>query len=392
MVELDLSRTLIGDRPWQQRASPLARLALGAYVVIVIYAGLAPWSGWRDLGISPFAYLWSPLPRHLTTFDLAVNVLAYLPLGALAVLALHPRLRGLAALLLAVLLSCALSGTVESLQTYLPRRVASNVDLATNTAGGAFGALLALPFAGSLIDRGRLAQWRARRFAPDASVLLVLLALWPTAQVWPGAMLFGNGQWFDAGALLGARQPGAPGAPGALAAAWGPSEFVLAEALVVAAATLATGLALACTMRSRAARLPLLLLLVAAALAFKAFAYAVSFGPERAFIWLTPGAFGGLAIGLLALAIASLGPPRAQLAGALLACAVWLTAVNLVPGNPYHADWLGAYRPGRLAHFHALAEWIALAWPWLLLLALTALAAARARWPRSAGQASRPSR
>lgn len=386
MVEIDLSRTLIGARPWQQRASPLARLALGAYVVIVIYAGLAPWSGWRDLGISPFAFLWAPLPRHLTTFDLAVNVVAYLPLGALAVLALHPRVRGAAALLLAVLLSCAVAGGVEALQTFLPRRVASNIDLATNTAGGALGALLALPFADSLIDRGRLAQWRARRFAPDASALLVLLALWPAAQLWPGPMLFGNGQWFDAGALLGARQPGAPGA---LAAAWGPSEFVLAEAMVVAAGTLAAGLALACTMRSRGARLPLLLVLVAAALAAKAFAYAVSFGPERAFMWLTPGAFGGLALGLLALSIAALGPPRAQLAGALLACVVWLAAVNLVPDNPYHANWLGAYRPGRLAHFHALAEWIALAWPWLLLLALTALAVGRVRWPRADDPAAR---
>jgi VanZ family protein len=381
MVELDLSRTLIGAKPWQQRSSPLARVALGAYVVIVIYAGLAPWSGWRDLGISPFAYLWSPLPRHLTTFDLAVNVLAYLPLGALAVLALHPRLRGVAALLAAVLLALAVAGTVETLQSFLPRRVASNIDLATNTAGGALGALLALPFAGGLIDRGRLAQWRARRFAPDASALLVLLALWPAAQVWPGAMLFGNGQWFDGGSLLGARQAGAAAVPGGLGAAWGPSEFVLAEALVVAAGTLAAGLALACAMRSRETRLPLLLALVAAALGTKAFAYAVSFGPERAFMWLTPGAFGGLTIGLLALAIASLGPPRAQLAGALLACVVWLAAVNLVPDNPYHADWLAAYRPGRLAHFHALAEWIALAWPWLLLLVLTALAVGRARWP-----------
>jgi VanZ family protein len=370
-MQLDLARTLIGDKPWQRRASPLARTALAAYVVIVVYAGLAPWSGWRDLGLSPFAFLWSPLPRHLTAFDLVVNVLAYLPLGALAMLALHPRVRGAAALALALLLALAVAGAVESLQTFLPRRVASNIDLATNTLGGALGALLALPFVDGLIDRGRLAQWRARRFTPDASALLVLLALWPAAQVWPGPMLFGNGQWIDAGPWLAQRL--GVDSP----AAWGPSEFVLAEALVVAAGTLAAGLALACVLRTREARVPLLLALVAAALATKAFAYAVSFGPERAFIWLTPGAFGGLSIGLLALSIASQGPARALLAGALLASVVWLAAVSVVPDNPYHADWLAAYRPGRLAHFHALAEWIALAWPWLLLAVLAAMAALR---------------
>src|SRR5512137_2866494 len=125
---------LVG-KPWHARSSPLARGACAVYALLVLYSGLAPWSGWRDLGVGPLAYLTAPVPRHLTTFDLIVNVLGYVPLGALVVLALHPGTRGALAVLLALVGGLLLSGTIEALQTYLPSRVPSNIDLATNTLG-----------------------------------------------------------------------------------------------------------------------------------------------------------------------------------------------------------------------------------------------------------------
>ncbi len=89
-------------RPWHSRSSPLARAACATYALLLLYAGLAPWSGWRDLGLNPFAYLSAPIPAHVTNFDLVVNVLAYLPFGALLVFALHPAKRGLTAVLIAL--------------------------------------------------------------------------------------------------------------------------------------------------------------------------------------------------------------------------------------------------------------------------------------------------
>lgn len=361
---------LIDPKPWQQRASPLARGALLAYTVLVAYAGLAPWSGWRDLGIGPWAFLTSPVPRHVTAFDLIVNVVGYLPLGALLVLALHPRLRGLAALAVAALAALLLAGTIEALQTYLPRRVPSNIDLATNTAGALLGALLTLPFAESLIDRGRLAQLRARWFTREASALLVVLALWPAAQTAPAPMLFANGLLIDGAQVLagwGLTDPLQ------IAAAFGAAEFVLAEAVIVVAALLAAGLALAATLQPAAPRTALLLAFIGAALLARGFAYATAFGPEQAFVWLTPGAIGGLCLGTLVLLVAAQGRPRAIYGAAWLAVLVWLLAVNLVPENPYHVDWLTGHRPGRLAHFRAVAIWLADAWPLLLLAALAAL-------------------
>lgn len=365
--------TALDTKPWQRRASPLARAALVAYAVLVLYAGLAPWSGWRDLGLSPWAFLTSPVPRHLTAFDLIANVVGYLPLGALAVLALHPRVRGLAALAVVGMGALLFAGTIEALQSYLPRRVPSNIDLATNAGGALLGALLVLPFTPGLIDRGRLVQLRARWFSREGSLVLVLLALWPVAQMAPAPMLFGNGMLFDAAAWLGGL---GLLSPAVWAAGFDASAFVLAEAVVVVAGMLAAGLAFAAVMQPAAPRVLLLLALVAAALLARGFAYSAAFGPEQAFIWLTPGAIGGLLLGGLVLLVAAQGRPRAIYGTAWLALLVWLLAVNLVPDNPYHVDWLARFRPGRLAHFRAVVEWLALAWPLLLAAALALLA-----WP-----------
>ncbi len=362
---------LIDPKSWQRRASPLARASLAAYLLLIVYAGLAPWSGWRDLGVSAWAFIDAPMPRHVTTFDLAVNVLGYLPFGALLVLALHPRVRGPAAWLVAVLASAVLAGGIEALQTYLPRRVPSNIDLATNVTGAAVGALLMLPFASSLIDRGRLAQLRARWFLRESSVLLVLLALWPAAQLAPASMLFGNGQLLDLQIHL--------------TAGFDAADFVLAEALVVVAATLAAGLTLAAVMHTAAPQAVLLLGFIGAALLARSFAYAAAFGPERAFVWLTPGAVGGLCLGALALLVAAQGRPRAVYGAAWLATLVWLVAVNVLPENPYNAHWLAQFRPGRLAHFHSVALWLAAAWPWLLLVGLAVLPWLRRSGLRRAG-------
>ena len=112
----------------------------------------------------------APLPRYITTFDLLVNVLAYVPLGALIVLALYPKMRGLAAAAVAAAGGLLLSGTIEAGQTFLPSRIPSNLDLLTNTVGALAGALLTSPFAASLIDRGRLVDWRRRWFEHDTTV------------------------------------------------------------------------------------------------------------------------------------------------------------------------------------------------------------------------------
>ena len=123
------------------RSSPLARYLFAAYVLLVAYASLHPLVGWRDLGLSPFAFLTAPWPRYYTAFDVAANFVGYLPLGALAVLAMRPAPGGALAIATATVAGTLLSVGLEALQTYLPERIPSNLDVLANGAGTLVGAL-----------------------------------------------------------------------------------------------------------------------------------------------------------------------------------------------------------------------------------------------------------
>ncbi|MFX7945884.1 hypothetical protein ABTK43_19450, partial [Acinetobacter baumannii] len=88
---------------------------LACFVFLVVYASLYPFAGWTDMGVSPFAYLTAPLPRYNTVFDVVTNVWGYMPLGMLTVLALHPRITGWRAVLIALGAGLLLSGAMEAI-------------------------------------------------------------------------------------------------------------------------------------------------------------------------------------------------------------------------------------------------------------------------------------
>ena len=104
-------------------AVPLAWL----YAGLIVYASLYPFADWRVPGHSPWQFLWLPWPRYWTGFDLVANLLGYVPLCALMLVA---RVRAGDSpgrgLLLALMLGAALSFSMEMLQNWLPRRVPSN--------------------------------------------------------------------------------------------------------------------------------------------------------------------------------------------------------------------------------------------------------------------------
>ncbi len=348
-----------------RRASPLARAALFTYTVLLVYGSLVPWQRWRSLGVSPFAYLFAPWPAFVTGFDLALNVLAYVPLGLLLVLALYPQRRGISAIVFAAAIGGLVSVLLEGAQNYLPSRIASNLDVLTNTAGAALGAVGGALLAPALIDRDRLQHARWRWFRDDAAPLLLIVALWPLAQIHPGPMLFGNGELNRdlVAAILEFFGRQAP--------VFDASQFAAAEVLVTTAGMLAAGTAMAAGMNRRAPRLRLLLLLLLSALVTKAITYGHEFGPARAMAWLTPGAISGLAVGVLVVtAAATAATVRAAKLLSASALLVLVFMVNWVPPNPYHAHWLAAWQPGRLRDVAAATYWLAQAWPFAMMTAL----------------------
>src|SRR5690606_23199738 len=113
------------ERPREGRGSPIARAALLAYLLLIVYASWYPFTGWRDNGLPLFTFLNLAKQRYWTGFDVGVNIVGYIPLGVLLVLSVYPRVRGIWAVLLAALAGILVSLAMETVQNFLPSRVPS---------------------------------------------------------------------------------------------------------------------------------------------------------------------------------------------------------------------------------------------------------------------------
>ncbi|MBB3256181.1 VanZ family protein [Paraburkholderia bannensis] len=380
-----------------RHASTLSRQSFALYTALIVYGSWYPFSGWRSLGLSPLAWLGDPIPKYWTVFDVVTNVLGYMPFGALAVLAVWPRCRGVLAVVIATLGGTLLSSVMEAVQTYLPTRVASNLDMATNALGALLGAALAAPLTGAVLERGFLRRLRFRWFERDAGALMVLAALWPFATMFPAPRLFGMGDWpralwqrFDA-SMQDAVLAWTPAVwhlralPDVLAARLPESGW---EALVTTLNLFGAAAFASLPMRARAPRARLIVALLAVTLGVKAGATFLQSQSGLLFDWATPGALAGLVWGSLAAFLALRLPRTARAAVASVALAVALVLVNLLPVNPYFDVVLADWRQGRYLHFNGLARWLAWTWPWMAL-GWTAFSLERAWLARRARAMSR---
>ncbi len=326
----------------------------GSYLLLIIYASLYPLTGWRDSGDHPLSFLGAAWPRYYTGFDLATNIVAYLPFGFLCAAAMRRHLAALPAWLLAALLGSSLSLVLELLQSYLPNRIPSNLDLVCNAAGallgGGFGAL----WGTRLLDRGQLAGLRRQimmnGYGVDFGVLLV--AAWLLTQLSPESLLFGSGnlrQMLD----LPPVQP------------FLAERFVDLETLIAAAGLLAAGLIISMLLRRHARSLTLALLLFA--LLIKTAAHALLMGPAAALGWITPGNSLGIGIGLALWWSATFLGFTLQRAVAALALLLATVMVNVAPENPYLHNMLQIYNPGQFLNFNGLTRLVSSLWPFLAL-------------------------
>jgi VanZ family protein len=331
-----------------------------AYVVLILYASLYPFANWRDSGISPLAFLDAAWPRYWTIFDLSVNVAAYLPLGFLWALTLRHLPGRWTPALAALLLGGLLSLCMEALQTYLPSRVPSHVDLGCNTAGTAIGAVLAIWNGERIFRRIGLFQQEVLAPIPHAELGLVLVGLWLLTQLSPETLLFGTG---DLRGVLGLT----PAVPYAA-----PSFFVL-ETGVIACNTLVIGLFARTLVADRRSPHLVLLALFVLALAIRTLAAAVLIAPQEALAWLTPGAQLGLLIGGAMLSFMLLLPVPIRVALAGVALMAGTALVNLTPANPYSELALTTWRQGHFLNFNGLTRWVATLWPFVALPYLTVL-------------------
>ncbi|GAB3667806.1 VanZ family protein [Ramlibacter alkalitolerans] len=354
-------------------AWPLA----GAYVVLVVYASLYPFTGWRNQEIPPWDFLFAGWPRYWTGFDVAANVVGYVPLGFLLALsflrrgnvrffAAHPNL---AAIAVALAAGTLLSLCMEALQNFLPSRVASNVDFGLNAGGTLLGAVLAA----GLELAGVLAHWnrfRERWFIPHARGALVLLALWPFALLFPAAVPLGLGQVFER-----LETSAADWLLDTPFLEWLPVREVELQPLVPAAELLcvALGAFVPCLLgytilRSIGRRAVFALVTIALGTLVTALSAALSWGPTHAWAWLSLPVRLGLVFGLALSALMLAVPRRGCAAVLLLVLVIHLSVLNQAPASAYFTDTLQAWEQGRFIRFNGLAQWLGWLWPYAVLV------------------------
>jgi hypothetical protein len=257
---------------------------------------------------------------------------------------------------------------MEMLQSYLPVRVASNVDLALNVAGAWLGASIAW-----VLERlGAIDHWsrfRDRWFVQDARGALVLLALWPAALLFPASVPFGLGQVFER--LEAALAEWLEDTP---FLEWLPVRDIELQPLVpgvellcVMLGALIPCLLAYCVVRTAGRRLLVMLLALAMGVLATALSAALSWGPVHAWAWLSAPVQAGLVASLVLALVALPLPRRGCAAVLLLALAVHLSLLNQAPASAYFTQTLQTWEQGRFIRFNGLAQWLGWLWPYAAL-------------------------
>lgn len=346
-------------------AWPLALL----YGVLIGYASLYPFSGWRDAGVAPWDFFFIPPVRYWSGFDVAINVIGYMPFGSLLALGVLRSTGKRHSVLVPVLCAAVLSLSMETLQNYLPTRVASKEDWLLNVLGVWLGAVTTQ----MLELLGAIQRWsrvRARWFEEPARGGIVLLAMWPLALVFPAAVPFGLGQVMERS--LTALAQWLQDSP---FLEWLPTQGISLEPLVPAAELVCVLLGLLipcllgfCIIRALWRRVVFTCVMLAIGVAVTGLSSALSWGPEHAWAWLNLPAQWGLALAFVFALGLAMAPWRASAALAVLALGVYLSLLNQTPADPYLAQTLQTWEQGRFIRFHGLAQWLGWSWPYAALV------------------------
>lgn len=344
--------------------APLPRYLSVVCGLLILYVCLHPFSGWRDSGVPPLDFLTEPWPKYTIWSDIWQNVLGYIPFGFVLAPALCTGRPAWRVLLLVVLVSSGLSFCVEFVQNYLPTRVASNLDLATNVLGGAIGGIAGLRWGHIFNEDGLVQHWRSNHVLPGhvGEMGLILVGLWWLSQLEPTTTLFGDGDLrviFDLPAPM----------------EFSAQRYMTLESAIVAFNILGLGLLLRRILKHLRIWVVVVVLLVG--LGLRSLADYVFIFPADPWHWATSSGLRGLLIGLVLLAAASRMPRWGQHSLACLALLCQTALVNVAPDNPFIDASVRTVQEGHFLNFYGLTQFSAAMWPFLALAYLSALAGLR---------------
>ena len=355
------------DRHLPTRPSPIAPGALAAWVCALAIGSLFPITSWTARGLDPLAFLTEPWPRWWTLSDVLLNVLAYLPFGLFGALATWPRSGAGRSIGWTVVAGFALSLSLEALQSWLPSRIPSRLDVLANGSGALIGAVAGALLAPRLIGQARLNAWFGRWFATGSYSGWLILTAWVLSQIAPQSRLFSAGElqlpWSD----LGHLNP-MPYLAGFTTGLTGLTAAALLESLTVIAALVTVMLIVTACTRSVAPRAAIAGSIVLTALAGRTLLVS-TFMPESATDhWASAGALGGLLCGALLALGASTLRERARRRALVAAALTLLITGPIKPELAFQNSAATAWSSGSWRNVAGFQHGIASLWPALVLV------------------------
>ena len=354
----------------------LPHVLAALYGLAIVYASLEPFHPWLPPPPQTPFFLFGDTATRWIRYDTLLNVLAYLPFGFFVALlrrGASPSHR----IGYSIAIGAAMSFAMESLQMYVPPRVASPLDLAANAMGALLGGSLATALARNESTRDSVYRARTRLFLPGhlGDIGLALMLLWLVAQTNPGIPLFAvtfGGDPLPPSTVMTQVPPPQEDASTMAHENAG----VVVQAAGTGFQVLGVGLFAALLLRRRRNIGKIVIALIVGALLLKGFAAAVLLKPAIWQTWIKPGALIGIIAGVVVLRVAIALPRPAQVALCAIALLSSLGAPVLAPEVLPARAPLGSFdwHYGQLLNYNGLTRAALLVWPLLTAAWLFALA------------------
>ena len=333
----------------------LVRLLLVANIALIIFASLTPFN-FEYVTLNPFSWLTAPLPKFIPLFDVEVNVLGYMPLGFLGVLALFPRSVKWPAFLFSLLFGLLLSASLESVQSFLSTRVANLIDFYANGLGTFIGALLAITINPVRLSEHWTGRFREVFFGKNQEFFLLLI-LFPIAQIFPQNVWLGMGD-FNLNFLK-------------VSPNWTTILSNTTQEVVIAAlAVISSSAFMMSGIRRQAPKLKVILCVVMLSAFLKVAMSQLQYGSFDIKHWISVANSFGIILGFIVAIIIRNNSRLTHWIVAVIGFVLLLIFVNILPQNPYYLSQVQLLPQGRLTHFNGLLAWLTMVWPLLAIIVL----------------------
>lgn len=272
------------------------------------------------------------------------------------IFSLYPKLLKWQALIVTLVLGAGFSAGLESLQTYLPTRIPSLIDMYSNIFGVLLGALFALPLSPQWLSGNKAEKLRSEIFGQQQGYFLLLL-LCPLAQIYPQNAWLGMG---DLGFLWTRVSP-----------YWGlPLSNVSQEALLTTMATFSVGTIFLLGIKKTGIALKFIAGLLILMVVLKLFVSQFQFRQSGMASWWSISVFIGLISGYFLTCLAFFLRRETLWTLSIVSLISLITLVNLLPYNPYFVHLLEQLPQGKMRHINGVFEWISVIWPFVALCVL----------------------